>query len=208
MAEQQARYQQQVAAREREFMEAAQLRGMSNEEATQEWEAQRARLDQMFQREMEQSQYQNQLRQAQLTEEMQKRGFTLNEINALLHGQQVATPQFQGFNQAQRSETPQYLDAAHKGYMGELQSYSMDQAQNPMGDLFQMGGQLGSAYLMSDRRLKTNIKRIGKTPGGVNVYSYRYIWGEPAIGVMADEVPWAAVEGPGGYKMVDYARVK
>ena len=92
MMGQEAAFQNQAA--QQAFMQEAQRRGMTNEEAQNEWEAQRSRYDQLFQRQMEQSQYQNQLRQAQLAEEMQKRGFTLNEINALLHGQQVATPQF------------------------------------------------------------------------------------------------------------------
>ena len=73
-----------------------------------------------------------------------------------------------------------------------------------------MAGTLGSAYF-SDRRLKTNIKHIGKTHGGINVYSYDYLWGEPGIGVMADEVshiPGAVHTHSSGYKMVDYSKVQ
>ncbi len=44
--------------------------------------------------------FQNQGRQAQLAEAMQQRGFNLNEINALLTGQQVGMPSMPGFNQA------------------------------------------------------------------------------------------------------------
>ena len=210
LGQQQQMFSQQSAERQRQFMEESQQRGMSNEEADQEWKAGEQQRQQDWQNQMGYADYQNNLRQNQIKESMMQRGFSLNEINALISGQQVNTPQFEGFNQAQRSETPQYMDAADKGYQGALQSYSMDQANNPMGDLFQMGGQLGSAYLMagSDRRLKTNIKRIGKTPGGTNLYSWRYIWGEDSVGVMADEVPWAAVDGPGGFKYVDYGRIR
>lgn len=207
-------FQEQTAERQRQFMEQAELRGMSNEEADQEWKAGEQQRQQDWQNQMGYADYQNNLRQNQIKEAMMQRGFSLNEINALLTGQQVNTPQFEGFSQAQRSETPQYLSAADKGYQGALQSHSIDQANDPMGDLFQMGGQLGAAYLtgggsmFSDRRLKTDIVRIGKTPGGVNVYAYRYVWGDPAIGVMADEVPWATEDGPGGFKMVNYSRIK
>jgi len=59
----------------------------------------------------------------------------------------------------------------------------------------------------SDRRLKTNIVRIGTTPGGHAWYSFDYIWGESSEGVMAQEVPEAAIVGPGGYLLVDYSKV-
>ena len=59
----------------------------------------------------------------------------------------------------------------------------------------------------SDRRLKTNIKQIGKLSNGLNVYSYD-IFGQPQIGVMADEVkqiiPEAVIRHESGYDMVNY----
>jgi hypothetical protein len=59
--------------------------------------------------------------------------------------------------------------------------------------------------MFSDRRLKSDIQRIG-TRNGVDWYSYT-IFGKPQIGVMADEVPWATFTHPSGYLMVDYRRV-
>lgn len=59
----------------------------------------------------------------------------------------------------------------------------------------------------SDRRLKTNIIKLGKAKG-YNVYSFDYIWGEPSVGVMADEVEKIrpeAVSEYNGYKMVNYS---
>jgi len=82
-----------------------------------------------------------------------------------------------------------------------------------MGGLFSLGGAaLGSPWLMSsDRRLKRNIKRIGTHDTGIGIYSYEYVWGEPGVGVMADEVerviPDAVVTHPSGFKMVDYSKV-
>jgi hypothetical protein len=68
--------------------------------------------------------------------------------------------------------------------------------------------------LLSDRRAKKDIKRIGKLESGLNVYQYRYKSGGPTtIGVMADEVkkkaPEAYVEGGGGggYDAVDYSKL-
>jgi hypothetical protein len=67
------------------------------------------------------------------------------------------------------------------------------------------GGLMG---LMSDRRLKQNIKRVGTMDNGLPLYSYRYKWGGPTmIGVMADEakqVKPEAVFNVGGFDAVDY----
>jgi hypothetical protein len=61
----------------------------------------------------------------------------------------------------------------------------------------------------SDRRLKTNITRIGTRPDGLGVYQWNYVWGGPRmVGVMADEVRKKypqAVARLGGYDMVDYS---
>ena len=64
---------------------------------------------------------------------------------------------------------------------------------------------------LSDARLKKNIKPIGKTNSGHNLYSYEFLGSsKPEIGVLAQEVeqkdPAAVVTHPSGYKMVDYGR--
>jgi Chaperone of endosialidase len=64
-------------------------------------------------------------------------------------------------------------------------------------------------FKASDCRLKTDIKKLGKTENGLNLYSYRMIWGGPTqIGLMADEVkqvnPDAVIAHPAGFDMVDY----
>jgi hypothetical protein len=103
---------------------------------------------------------------------------------------------------------------AYKG-MSNGQSSGMNQQPNPnyqsmaqailggMGTGAQIGG------MFSDRRLKTNIKRIGTTPAGYPWYRFDYVWGEPGEGVMSDEVPPAWVrKHPSGYDMVDYGKVR
>lgn len=69
------------------------------------------------------------------------------------------------------------------------------------------------APFFSDRRLKEDIKRIGKTDDGLPIYKFKYR-GDPDeqthIGFMADEVEEHAPEAvgldPSGYKTVDYDR--
>jgi len=63
----------------------------------------------------------------------------------------------------------------------------------------------------SDRRLKKNIKLIGKSPSGLKVYAFEYIdkfFGEYIYqGVMSDEIPSSAVINNGGYDRVDYSKI-
>lgn len=82
------------------------------------------------------------------------------------------------------------------------------------GSLMDKGGQALqiAALFASDRRLKTDIVKLGERPDGLGVYLYRYIWG-PArfIGVMAQEVlkvkPSAVVTMPNGFMAVDYSQI-
>lgn len=64
----------------------------------------------------------------------------------------------------------------------------------------------------SDERLKTDIRRVGKTDDGHNIYTYRMKAGGPTeMGVMAQELehsrPQAVSMHHSGYRMVDYDMV-
>lgn len=95
---------------------------------------------QNFQQSMSAANYANQIRQQQLTEEMQKRGFSLNEINALLSGQQVGMPQMPNFSQAQAAQPAPIMT-------GAAQQASIDNANNPWGAIAGIGGQALGGYL-------------------------------------------------------------
>jgi hypothetical protein len=70
-----------------------------------------------------------------------------------------------------------------------------------------IGDMAGGFMMMSDRRFKRDVRRIGATAGGTPLYSFRYIFGGPEyVGVMADEVPHA-VTRIAGINFVDYAKV-
>jgi hypothetical protein len=66
-----------------------------------------------------QANYQNTLRQQQISEEMQRRGFSLNEINALISGQQVSMPTMPGFQGASRAAGTDYTGAAQNQYQAD-----------------------------------------------------------------------------------------
>ena len=60
----------------------------------------------------------------------------------------------------------------------------------------------------SDARLKEDIQLIGKSPAGINIYSFKYKYTDGTYeGVMAQEVPWAREMTDTGYYMVDYSKV-
>jgi hypothetical protein len=164
------------------------------------------------------AQFQNQLRQQAIAEQAQRRGMSLNEMNALLSGQQVAMPQMPSFVSAQRSETPQLVDAMGRTYDAQLGAYN---AQNAgFNNLLGAGAQLGAAYMMapagsaganlfsfSDRRLKSNLKRVGTHEIGVGIYEYTMM-GMPQRGVIAQEVevvrPDLVKRHANGFLMVNY----
>jgi hypothetical protein len=74
------------------------------------------------------------------------------------------------------------------------------------------------AGLFSDIRLKKDIKRVGKLPNGLNIYTWEWteeakllVNKQPTMGVIAQEVqevlPEAVATHSDGYLMVDYSKV-
>lgn len=137
----------------------------------------------------------------------------LNILNSIRSGAQVQNPQFSG-----PGAGTNYLGAAQSQGQYNQGLYNADVAGNNamMGGLFGLGsagiGAYGlmnaapAAMAVSDRRLKSNIVRVGTHPLGIGVYEYD-IFGRRQVGVMADEVekvmPEAVVD-VGGFKAVDY----
>ncbi len=79
-----------------------------------------------------------------------------------------------------------------------------------VGNMYQAVGSAASGNIPgSDRRLKKNINKIGKSPSGLNIYSFEYKnskYGEGLFqGVMSDEIPQEAVGTRDGYDTVDYS---
>lgn len=141
-------------------------------------------------------------RQQAYNEALTNRNQPLNEITSLMSGTQLQNP-------GTASPAMPQAGVAGVDYTGLVnQKYQADMANygNKMGGLFGMAS--AGLGLLSDRRLKRNIRRIGQTDGGTPLYSYQYVWGGPTqIGVMADEVPGAAFMTGSGFYAVDYGRV-
>lgn len=74
-------------------------------------------------------------------------------------------------------------------------------------------GGLKAAAKLSDRRAKTDIRRVGMTDGGLPIFTYRYKGDDtPQMGVMAQDVemiqPHALGPVIGGFKTVLYGEVR
>jgi hypothetical protein len=84
-----------------------------------------------------------------------------------------------------------------------------------LGGLAQGVGTAAAAaipFMMSDKRLKTDIEKVGKTDAGLPIYTYKYKGdSKTQMGVMAQDVEKKtpkAVKEVGGFKAVNYALVK
>jgi hypothetical protein len=149
-------------------------------------------------------------------EALTERNQPINEISALLSGSQVSNPNF--------TTTPStgvggvdYTGMVNNNYNAATSQYNtaIGNQNAAMGGMFGLAGTVGSAALkygpglmaMSDRRLKSNVVRVGTTVLELPAYEYT-IFGRRERGVMADEVEQVMPEAVGthwtGFKMVDY----
>lgn len=157
----------------------------------------------------ESSMYDNMLRNQDITEEAQKRGWSLDDVNNLLTGTGVNMPGQAGFNQANQAQGADLMGAANNEYSAAQNKQASKNAYNQqmMQGLMSMG-----MMMFSDRRLKRNIEKIGELVSGLPVYVFEYIWGERSVGVMAQECailfPNAVHQHESGYLMVDYGEIK
>ena len=148
-------------------------------------------------------------RQMAFSEALAQRNQPLNEISALMSGSQVSNPATMG---AAPMATPGVGGVDYSGLVGQKFAADTSAYQSKMGGLFGLGAAGITAF--SDERLKTDIRRIGKTDAGVPLYIYRF-FGSPEIhvGVLAQELlqtqPDAVVTNdPSGYLKVAYGKVQ
>lgn len=127
----------------------------------------------------------------------------INEILALMGGGQVTQPTFT--NTPGSTVAPvDYTGLVNQQYQSKLANY-----QSGMSGMFGLGSALLGAIKFSDERLKEDIKKVGETEGGSNIYQYRYK-GSPMMemGVLAQEHPEARMIDPDtGFYKVDYRMV-
>jgi len=173
-----------------------------NAAAQQQQLANAAQLQQ-YNQNLGSAQFGNNAANQSLQTQLALRNQPLNEITGLMSGSQLQLPQFQGYNPTSIAPAPVFAGAQAQG-AANMQNYGIQQsgANATTSGLFGLAG-----AALSDRRLKSNIERIGTHKLGIGIYEYD-ILGERQQGVMADEVekvmPKAVLMHPSGYKMVNY----
>lgn len=150
------------------------------------------------------------------TEALTQRNQPLNEITALMGGSQVAQPNFASTPQTS-IQPPDYQGAVAQNYAGQLSNYNqkIGQQNAMMGGLFglaaaPLGGWAYGGFKTSDRRLKKDIRRVGKADNGLPIYLFRYKGDDEIhLGLMAQDVEKVrpeAVTTISGYKAVHYPK--
>lgn len=152
---------------------------------------------------------QGQGRAQDIQEQAYLRSLPLSELNQLRTGLAPTMPQFQQYQGVPVQAAP-IMQGGIAGAQYDLGTYGaqMGLQQAREKGLYDLASAGIGAWKASDRRLKSNIVRIGTlTPHGIGVYEYD-IQGRHEIGVMADEVlkvrPSAVTHDPSGYMMVNY----
>ena len=133
------------------------------------------------------------IQQAGLTEAfrdfVEQQGFEQNQINQVIGALAGAPIRSYGEERTGFTSTPM-------------------QGPSPFGQVTGALGAIGSIYAMSDIALKNNINLIGKSPSGINIYTFNYNGDDKVYqGVMAHEVPHASIFNTDGYLMVDYSKI-
>jgi hypothetical protein len=175
--------------------------------ASQQQQLANAAQLQQYNQNLGQGQFANQAALQELQKQLTLRNQPLNEITGLMSGSQLQMPQFQGYNPTNIAPAPIFAGAQAQGNAA-LQNYGIQQsgANAATSGLFNLAG-AALPLMFSDRKLKSNIKRIGTHKLGIGFYEYD-IFGGRQQGVMADEVekvmPEAVLMHPSGYKMVNY----
>ena len=145
---------------------------------------------------------QAQLRQQQIAEQMTQRAQPMNDLSSLLNVAPQGLPSMPGFTNY-AIQSPDMMGMAGSNYASQANAHAA--GKGGMGSA--VGGLAG---LFSDRRLKTNIKAVGKLYNGLKVYSYNFLGDDRTqIGLMADEVEEVKPHAVGefkGFKTVDYRK--
>jgi len=159
------------------------------------------------------AQFGNQAQQQRLQQNLALRNQPLNEIMGLMSGSQIQTPQFQNYMGGGNIQAaPVFQGVQQQGQAAmDLYGQQMAAANAQTAGMYGLAGSIagaGAKMYASDRRLKSNIVRVGTHPLGIGIYEYD-IFDRRERGVMAQEVekvrPEAVGEHPDGYKMVNYA---
>lgn len=140
-----------------------------------------------------------------LTNQITARNAPLNEYETLAGN---------GAGAQATAQTPDISGAFNSNYQGAVNSANAQTASQNQTESSLASAAMLAAMFFSDRRLKEDIKKVGKTDDGLPVYTYKYKGdSRTQMGVMAQDVEKERPEavfslgGRGGPKMVDYGAI-
>lgn len=169
-----------------------------------------AEQGQLYNQGLQGGQFTNTAQQQDFQQQAYQQQLPIDELSSLLGLGQVQSPSGINYTPTGSASTDVI------GAQGLQSSASAKQAQIAQQGLSSLTGglfSLGSAAITaSDRRLKTDIRRVGTLDNGLPVYLYRYANDlRTQMGVMAQDVlevnPGAVVPIHDGFLGVDYAMV-
>lgn len=144
-------------------------------------------------------------RQQAISEAITERQTPINEILALSSGTQLQSPNWVNTNQAQIG-TPDIAGMTYQKYQADMDAYNNKQKT--------LGGLFSTIATISDRRIKSNITKIGNI-GPIPLVTFNYLFDpvgmKPRTGVIAQDVQKVlpeAVQESNGLLTVDYRMVK
>ena len=115
----------------------------------------------------------------------------------------------QGYEMGQVQQVIGALSGAPIRTYGEERSGYTGQVLGGPSMFGQVAGAAGAlAPFFSDIRLKEDIKLVGKSASGINIYNFKYKGDNKTYqGVMAHQVPYASYVANNGYLVVDYSQL-
>ena len=171
------------------------------------------------------AQGEQQLQQQKIAEQQRLQGIAISE-GQRAQAAEAAGKQFMFQAQEDRTNADISYNIAKETGAAQRQAQAARDRSNAIGGIFTGIGNIASGALAggigggggggggaSDRRMKKNIKLIGKSNSGLNIYAFEYInkiFGEGVWqGVMSDEVSSEAVikNFAGDFDGVDYSKV-
>lgn len=213
------RRQQAASERGQQFGENTTQAQFQNQAVNQQFQNELARAgffnnanQQSYQQRLQDAMLNNQARDSGISEQGIDQAQRLQGLEFLYGGDRAQGPQAFAPGGSGNVAPVDYAGAVQQDYANQYQTYAQraQQAQQQQQLLASLA--LGAAAF-SDRRLKTDITKVGEMPSGdLSIYTYRYKGDpKPQIGVMADEVrrayPEAVMRDTSGYDKVDYGRV-
>jgi len=160
-------------------------------------------------------QMQNQARQQALSDALLGRRLPMEELATLTGSPSIGAAGMgtatTGLNVPGTSIAPPPLFAATQAQGAEAMN-RYGQQMGGYGARMQMLGNLGGAVIASDKTLKENIIKVGKSALGFNIYEFNYLWSPKRFrGVIAQEVqkikPTAVLANIFGHLLVDYSKL-